>query len=72
MTHNVLRNGIVWLAAGFLCGSLSSLLDHVAGAAQAVNWARGFLDGFACVAFATAIYLLVRQAQHASDKERKA
>lgn len=70
MTRRVLRNGAIWLAAGFLCSSINSLLDRFAGAAPAANWARGFLDGLAAVAFAAAIYFLVWQAV-AGDRGQK-
>jgi hypothetical protein len=68
MASRALREGAVWLAVGLLCSSIDSLLDRSAGPAPAVNWARGFFDGLAAVAFGTAIYLLARQARPSSSK----
>jgi len=63
-----LRKGGTWYAGGLLCTGAHALLDRFAGAAPAANWARGFFDGLAAVAFGAAIYLLVRQARPHSSK----
>lgn len=71
MVRRVFREGGVWFAGGLLCTSINSLLDRFAGAAPAADWARGFLDGLAVVAFGAAIYFLVRQGQPSGDGEQK-
>jgi hypothetical protein len=68
MADKVLREGAAWLATGLFCTSVSSLLERFAGTAPAANWAQGFLDGLAAVAFGAAIYFLARQARPSSGR----
>lgn len=63
-----LGKGGTWYAGGLLCTVAHALLDRFAGAAPAANWARGFFDGLAAVAFGTAVYLLARQARPSSGR----
>jgi hypothetical protein len=55
-----LVNGAVALAAGFLASSVSSFLGHIAILGTRSDFVEGFLDGLSAVAFAVAIFFLVR------------
>jgi hypothetical protein len=60
MSSRAFSNGLVVLGVGLLASSLSSFLDHFAILGSATEFARGLFDGLAVVAFAVAIYILVR------------
>jgi len=68
LSKKAFLDGYVWLVLGLLCTSITSLLDHFAGAGRAANLARGGLDGLAIVAFGTAIFLMVYKARQSDDK----
>jgi hypothetical protein len=63
LSKKAFLDGYVWLVLGLLCTSITSLLDHFAGAGRAANLARGGFDGLAIVAFGTAIFLMVYKAR---------
>jgi hypothetical protein len=58
MSNKMLTNGLLLIGAGLLASSLSSFLTHFAWGSM--EFVRGFLDGLSVVAFAGALYLLVR------------
>jgi hypothetical protein len=68
LSTRTLSDGYVWLVLGLLCTSITSLLDHFAGAGRAANLARGVFDGLAIVAFGTAIFLMVYKARQSDDR----
>jgi hypothetical protein len=67
MPNRTLISGLVVLAAGLLIGSFSSLLGHFGLLGTATDFARGVLDGLSVIAFAVAIWLLVRSSRPAQD-----
>jgi hypothetical protein len=66
MSNRAFVNGLVVLGAGLLASSVSSLLEHFAIFGAATDFARGLFDGLSVVAFAVAIYVLVR-GRHAAQ-----
>ncbi len=60
MYNKTLINGLVILCAGLLASSASSFLERFAILGTATEFARGFLDGLAVVAFGIAIFVLAR------------
>ncbi len=52
--------GLAVLAAGLFASSISSFLEHFVLFETATDFARGFFDGLSVVAFAVAIFVLVR------------
>ena len=60
MHNRTLVNGLVILCAGLLASSASSFLARSAIFGTATDFACGFLDGLAVVAFGVAIVVLVR------------
>jgi hypothetical protein len=60
MSNKTLSNGIICFGAGLGASSLSSFLDHWAVLGDATDFGAGFFDGLAVVAFAVAIFILVR------------
>jgi hypothetical protein len=67
MPNRTLIRGLVVLAVGLLIGSLSSLLEHFGLLGTATDFVRGALDGLSVVAFAVAIWLLVRSSRVRQD-----
>jgi len=60
-------SGWVVLVVGLLLRSLSSFLEHQAILGTATDTAGGFLDGLAVVAFAVAIFVLLRARRRAQQ-----
>jgi hypothetical protein len=60
MDNRASINGWVVMGAGLFASSLSSFLEHFAILGAATDFARGLCDGLSVVAFAVAIFLLVR------------
>jgi hypothetical protein len=60
MSNRAFINGLVVLGAGLLASSVSSFLEHFAIFGASTDFARGLFDGLSVVAFAVAIYVLVR------------
>jgi hypothetical protein len=63
MGRRSLVDGWIVLGAGLLASSFSSFLEHVALSGDATSFTRGFFDGLSVVAFAVAIFLLLRSRQ---------
>ena len=60
MTDRAFNNGLAVLGVGLLASSVSTFLGRFAILGSATEFARGLFDGLAVVAFAVAIYVLVR------------
>jgi hypothetical protein len=62
-----LVNGLIVLCAGLFAAAVSSFSEHVTLLGPATGFVRGFFDGLSVVAFAVAIFVLVRS--RASGKQ---
>jgi len=60
MSNRGFNSGLAVLGVGLLASSVSTLLGRFAILGSATEFARGLFDGLAVVAFAVAIYVLVR------------
>ena len=60
MENTRLVNGLIVLCAGLFAAAVSSFLEHVTLLGPATGFVRGFFDGLSVVAFAAAIFVLVR------------
>ena len=60
MSNGPFNNGLASLAAGLLASSAASFLERFPILGTASDFAGGFLYGLAVVAFAAALYLLLR------------
>lgn len=60
MNNRKLLNGLVILCAGLFASSASAFLEHFAIFGATTDFASGFLDGLAVVAYGVAICVLIR------------
>jgi hypothetical protein len=60
VSNRHLQSGLLALASGLLASSLSSFLERFPLLGGSTQAARGFLEGLSVVAFAFAIFSLVR------------
>jgi hypothetical protein len=60
MSDKTLSNGMICFGAGLCASSLSSFLGHFSVLGDSTDFGAGFFDGLAVVAFAVAIFILVR------------
>ncbi len=63
MRKTSLVHGLAILGAGLFASSVSSFLGHLAILGRATDLVSGVFDGLAAVAFALAIFVLVRGAR---------
>jgi hypothetical protein len=61
MTDKPFMNGLIVFGIGLLLSSLSSFIEHFSLFGTLKDFILGFLDGVSVIAFAVAIYLLVRE-----------
>jgi hypothetical protein len=64
MNSRTFNDGLIILGAGLLASSALSFLERFAILGTATDFARGFLEGLAVVAFCVAIVVLVRSKRH--------
>lgn len=60
MDNKTFINGFVVLGIGLLASSVSSFLERFTILGTATDFASGFFDGLAVVAFCVAIFVLIR------------
>lgn len=55
-----MKDGLVFLGAGLLSSSISSLIERFVPAGTAADFVCGFLTGLSAVFFGAAVYMLIR------------
>ena len=63
MSERAFHRGVLWLGAGLLASSLSSLVESWSLFGASSSFVMGLLDGLAVVAFGVGLYLSIRQSR---------